>query len=184
MPSSPCPHCSAVNPNEASFCAACGKALPGLAPSAPKFVDANDQAATRAGRSLQAEELRKALKKATGALLAVAILQCLFGVLLIWLGPMMLGGGDGGGMPPAVFIAVFSIAAIFFGLYLWARRNPLPAAICGLVVFVTVHLLDALADPTAIVRGIFIKIIIILVLARAISAGARYRKLQREQLQG
>ncbi len=41
-------------------------------------------------------------------------------------------------------------------------------------------LLDAVVDPTTIVRGIIMKVIIIVVLAKAISAGLQHRKLMQE----
>jgi hypothetical protein len=149
-------------------------------------VSGRQVAATATGQALQADALAKETKKAFGALLAVAILQVLFAVLILVL--LQSGGGRTpltGNMDLAetpilgLAIVMFGIAAIFFGLAFWARRNPLPAAIVGLVVFVTVHLLDALADPTAIVRGILVKIVVIVVLIRAISAGARHRAMLR-----
>ena len=69
---------------------------------------------------------------------------------------------------------------VFFALYFWARKQPLPASIVGLLVYVTMHLLDAIADPTAIARGIIMKIIIIAILVNAIQAGVKYRQLQRQ----
>ncbi|MEW6249262.1 MAG: zinc ribbon domain-containing protein [Planctomycetota bacterium] len=173
-----CPHCGAVQATTSAFCTTCGKALPSAAPGGPRVVD-DSELQTAAGRTLRGAELQKQLKKASGALLAVAILQAVFGGLLFVIGGALLGGE--GKLPPAVFVGVFVIAAIFFGLYIWARRSPFPAALAGLVVYLTVHLLDAIADPTTLVRGLIVKIIIILILVRAISAGAKYRALMREQ---
>jgi hypothetical protein len=181
MDTATCPHCGVANELDASFCISCGKALPGRAEAGgPQIVEGSALAGTTAGQSLQEEELRKQSRKAAGALLAVAILQCLFGVLLLVVGRAMLGGAQDVELDRLVFVVVFAIGLIFFGLFWWARHNPLPAAITGLVLFVTVHLLDALADPTALARGIIVKVIIIVVLARAISAGVRHRKLRQE----
>ena len=176
MPTVVCPHCGESNEDNAAFCAVCGKALPKVEPHGPRVIEGQAEAATSAGRALQSDELRKQLRKASVALLVVAILQWVFGTVLL----LIIGRR----LPTYAYASVYVIGLFFFGLYLWARRNPLPAAICGLVLFVTVHLLDALADPTALARGIVVKIIIIVVLVQAISAGARYRKLQRQMVTG
>jgi len=173
----PCPHCQVPNPAGATFCGSCGKALPASAPQSPRVLSVDDFAATKAGREPQTEELARQSKKAAGALLAVAILQTVFAVLIL-VGAKLLPSQDANvEIDPVAIVFTFGLSAIFFGLYLWARRNPLPAAIVGLVLFVTVHLVDALFDPMAIVRGIIVKIIVIVVLARAISAGAKHRRL-------
>jgi hypothetical protein len=174
-----CPHCAASNPTDAAFCGACGKAMPPSAASAPRLVKEGDAAATATGLAVQSAQLEMKARKAAGALLAVAILQTVFGTLLILMAKQ--GRGFMGielGTP--VFVAVFGLAAVFFCLYLWARRKPLPAAIAGLVLFVTVHVLDAVVDPNALWRGILVKIIVIVVLVKAIQAGVQHRKLVRE----
>ena len=79
-----------------------------------------------------------------------------------------------------IMVSVFGIAAVFFALYFWARKQPLPASIVGLILFITVHLLDAIADPAALARGLIMKIIIIAILVNAIQAGVKYRQLQRQ----
>lgn len=174
-----CPHCRAVNPPGAQFCGACGKALPSAEHGGPRVLTPQDLASIKAGQQLQSEELARQVKKASGALLAVAVLQTFFGAVLL----LMNQGGASAirniPLTPAAFIGIFGVGILFFGLYLWARRSPFPAAICGLVIFVTVHALDALADPRTILQGILVKIIVIVVLARAVSAGVKHRQLMR-----
>src|SRR5688500_4781106 len=151
-----CPHCGVANESASSFCESCGKALPSAARSGPRLVTDAAMPATAAGRQLVSEELRKHLKKAKNALLTVAIIQMIFGLIVFG---AMKASGRGQGFPPIVFITVFGIGIIFFGLFLWARRSPLPAAIVGLTLFVTMHLVDALVDPTQLGRGMIMKII-------------------------
>ena len=69
-----CPHCGAANAAGTSFCESCGKAMP-QASGGPRVIDEGELAGTSAGQSLQAEELRKKMRSATGALIAVAILM-------------------------------------------------------------------------------------------------------------
>ena len=177
-----CPHCGADNPSTGAFCESCGKALPAAAPSSPRITtSATGFAATGAGRALQSEELHKQAKKAAGALLAVAIIQAVFGALVVF---VILPKDIPAETRGVVMVSVFGIAAVFFALYFWARRQPLPASIVGLILFVTIHLLDALADPTALARGVIMKIIIIVILVNAIQAGVKHRQLQREASPG
>lgn len=177
-----CPHCGTMNPSGGAFCEACGKALPSAAPSSPRVVtSASGFAATGIGRNLQSEELQKQAKKAAGALLAVAIIQAAFGALVIF---VILPKDIPAQTRNVLMVSVFGIAAVFFALYFWARRQPLPASIVGLVLFITVHLLDAIQDPTALARGLIMKIIIIVMLVNAIQAGVKYRQLQRQGAPG
>lgn len=172
-----CPHCQAVNAGDAGFCESCGMALPELDSTGPRIIDKGGVASTRAGRVLQSDELRKESRKAAGALLLVAILQVVFGTFLLFIMPNLLVSSEEAVLPPAVYVTVYGLGVVFFGLYLWARKQPLPAAIVGLVLFISMHLLDALVDPSALLRGVIVKVFIVLILVRAVSAGARYRQL-------
>ena len=170
MDSIACPHCTAANPPDARFCESCGKALPASVAAQPRIVEDSQVASTTAGKALQAATLEKHSRRASSVLLVVAILQALFGAFV--LPPRMFE------THPVVFATVFGIAAIFFGLFLWARRNPLPAAIVGLVLFVSLHLLEAVVRPESLRQGLIVKLIIIIVLVKAVQAGVQYRKVQ------
>ena len=172
-----CPHCAAPNSLGSAFCQACGKALPSPTPSGPRVVTKAEFATTTAGQTLQSDQLRQQVKKASCALLIVAIMQVLFGVLILTSG-MIPGVSDDRIKPGlAVYLAVFGVGTIFFILYLWARRSPLPAAIVGLVLFITLHLMEAIANPAALCQGVILKAIVILVLAKAIQVGLKHRQL-------
>lgn len=181
MSTLPCPHCGAEGAADAAFCASCGKAMPASVGTRPRIVHSTDYATSRAGQIIQAEELARHARKASGALIVVGILQAVFGTFLVVMAGVIAARQDAEQdfSVGATAIVVYGIAVLFLGLGLWARRNPLPAAITGLVVFVTVHALDAVADPTALIRGIVVKVIIVLILIRAVSAGTRYQALMR-----
>ena len=153
-------------------------ALPNAAASGPRIVDGGF-ATTSAGVQIQSTELESQVKKASGALLAVAILQCLGGVVLYFLFDNMPGMEE----VPAearmlVLVVAGAIAALFFGLYLWSRKNPFPAAVVGLVVFITIIAAAALMDPATICSGIIIKVIVLIILIRAVQAGVQHRRLK------
>lgn len=171
-----CPHCQAENAENHNFCERCGKALPAAA-GTPRVVAGAASPGTTLGRSFKQRELKDAMrKKAAGTLLAVTILQVLGSAITVAL--------QGDALEPAewrfMVAIMLGIAGLFFALYLWARKNPLPAAITGLVVFVTLHALDAVADPASIPRGLLMKVIVLVLLISAIKAGLQYRQMVAE----
>ena len=169
-----CPHCGVLNANAGSFCESCGKALPAVFTSGPRVVSGTAIAGTAVGQRLQSGELQKSARRSAGALLAVAILQMLAGFLIMNLLPKNFE------QKTLVLGMLFGIGVVFFGLAGWALKQPLPAAIVGLALYITLWLVDIVADPTAIARGILLKLIIIAVLVRAIQAGLQHRKLMQE----
>jgi len=164
-----CPHCGVTVEETAAFCPSCGKAV-SSGSTGPRVVEREELASTEAGIKLQAEGLRKEAHKAFVCLLVVAILQLVAAAIFYALSPALL----------QVSVVVGIIGVLFFGLAFWARRSPFPAAITGLVILVTLWALDAIADPATVAQGLLVKIIIIVVLVRAIQAGARYRRLMQE----
>jgi hypothetical protein len=183
-PTQPCPHCGQPNEVGAGFCFACGKALPTYS-TGPRVVTAGTAGATAGGRQLVADELQKKVKKASGALLAVAILQAIFGPVMLMLAKSQAERQAGPGavfeIRPIAYVIVFGIAIAFFVLWAWSRVQPFAAAIVGLVLFISIWVMDIIADPTMIAKGILIKIIVIVVLSKAIQAGAEHRKLLEQQ---
>lgn len=73
--------------------------------------------------------------------------------------------------------ANIALAAIYVGLFFWARRNALAATVTALVLFVAVIAVSAALDPKTLVYGIPVKIAFIAVLVAAITAALRERKL-------
>lgn len=113
------------------------------------------------------------MKSAFTALLALAILQTLGAILLGWLSAS--NGNTTEGIIVGAILGV--IAIIFYGLAFWARKQPFPAALTGLVIIVSLWTIDAVVDPANIAKGIIIKVIILAVLIKAVQAGLAHRKL-------
>jgi hypothetical protein len=125
---------------------------------------------------LAAEALAR--KKASGILFAIAGIQLVCGGLVLAVAPQVLGLGA----PEAVAVAVFMVALtvlVFAGLGWWARYQPLPAAVVGLVLYCGLLLLDIVVDPANLARGFILKAILIWMLIQAVQAGVRYNKLRR-----
>ena len=196
LPSTTCPHCGVANPGGAAFCESCGKALPSLAATGPRIVAGNQFATSTVGRELQADELHKTAKKASGALLAVAIIQTIIGPVVLF---ALAGARSGSPEFMAAIVIQLVIAAVFWGLWIWSRFQPLPAAIVGLVLYGTLVAINVITNVSAMAQnggerragggigglGIgWLDIVIMAVLARAISAGAQHRKLMKQSAPG
>jgi hypothetical protein len=174
-----CPHCGSTDNHPGTlFCHACHKALP-IPGAQPRLVEGNVRPATATAYQVQAEALTAQSGKGSGALLTVAIIQSVVGAIL-YLAASKAPGANATEIT-AASVFVIGIGVVFFVLYAWSRHHPLPANIVGLVLYVLVHLGDAMADPTALSRGLIFKIIIISVLCRAIAAGMKQRDLRQAE---
>lgn len=172
-----CPHCGAPNPPDSRFCGACGKALPSAVPTRPVIIGDKDFATSESGRALQLDELHRRARAARNILFCLAVLQFIFSGALT---ALALSDATGQGDRLLVIgIATGVVGLLFLILGFWAGRNPLPASIVGLVLFVTFVVADALASPATLIQGAIIKIFIIAVLAKAVSAGVRHRQLKK-----
>ena len=110
------------------------------------------------------------VKKAQSAMLLVVAVQVLGMVYLLVTGELDL----------TMAVVMLAFAAVYVGLWVWCRRDPLAASIVALVVFVVVHLIEALIDPAALARGLVIIVGIVAVLSWAVASGIRHRKLALE----
>jgi hypothetical protein len=193
-----CPHCQAPNAAGASFCEACGKAMPAMSSSGPRVVDETGMASTGVGQRLQLDELQKQAKKAAGALLAVAIIQTIVCGILIAIAQSNNRLNTFALTP--IFLGLGAMAVLFWCLYFWARVQPLPAAIVGLVLYATMITINVIMTINAMsadsgpgrrggtgIGGIgigWIDILIMIVLGKAISAGAKYRRMSARLAEG
>ena len=57
----------------------------------------------------------------------------------------------------AIGLVVF-IAAVYVALGLWSKKKPFTAILIGLIVFVVLQVLNAIADPSTLLQGWYIKI--------------------------
>jgi hypothetical protein len=82
----------------------------------------------------------------------------------------------GGPVPPQAraFMAavILGIGVIFAGLGTWALFQPLPPSIIGLVLYVLFIVIDFAAAPELVLRGIILRIIIVVALVKAVQAAA------------
>src|SRR6185369_7006804 len=66
--------------------------------------------------------------------------------------------------PYQVLVVNLIVAALMTVLWVWARRAPLPAIACALALFLVVHVVSAVLDPSSIPKGILIKLLAVVAL--------------------
>jgi hypothetical protein len=69
------------------------------------------------------------------------------------------------------------LAAVFLGLWFWAKRNALGACVVALLLFVTVIAVNGALAPKTLAMGIPVKVIFVAALIKAITAAQQDRKL-------
>ncbi len=134
-------------------------------------LQTNQQGTIFEGKEFSLEGYDKSIKNARMALFVVAGLQLLFGIIM--------GLIQGGEMD--LYIIVFSIvvAAIFIGLGLWTKSKPYTAIVTGLIVFICLHLIDAIYDPSSIKNGIIMKILVIVYLVKSINDAKEAQEMKK-----
>jgi len=179
-----CPSCKAEAKPYDRFCESCGTALP----------------------AAQVQQDEQHLKAATGAVGTLAILFVLGGLVFYGIGYSQaqetlkkLAPYDAAAqwsVPvngetvtvgrlremivqeplSALFLNLF-LAAVMAGLYVWAKKAPLPAVLVAAGTYLAVQVVSAIVEPTSIAQGIVMKIFIVTMLYRGIRAGIQQRAL-------
>jgi hypothetical protein len=80
----------------------------------------------------------------------------------------------------AVYIVVgLVISLMFVGLALWSKKQPYPAILTALALYVLLNVLAAIEDPMNIIRGVVVKVLVLSALfyaLRSLKQGATERK--------
>jgi hypothetical protein len=117
---------------------------------------------------MQIAETSRQVKNVQSVMLLVVTVQVLGMVYLLVTGEL----------DTAMASVMVPFTAVYVGLWAWCKRNPLAASIVGLVVFVVVHLIEALIDPATFVRGWVIILGITAALGWAVRSSLQHRKLR------
>lgn len=113
----------------------------------------------------------------SGWILALAILQVIGSIIVFAISRNTMEP-----LAAGIMLAILlGLAAIYFGLWFWAKKSPFPALLTTLIIFLSFHLLDAVVEPANLFRGIFIKIIFVVGLATALKKA--YTKKREAELE-
>ena len=131
----------------------------------------NDQDTIFQSDEFSLEGYDKSIRNARTALFVVAGVQLLFGIIY------GLAQGNEEAMP--IMIVAIVIAAIFFGLGMWTKSKPYTAILTGLILFIALHILEAVVDPASIVRGIILKVLVIVYLGKSLKDAREAQEMKK-----
>lgn len=132
----------------------------------------NEQETIFKGEAFSLEGYDKGIKNARNALFVVAALQIIFGIIM--------GVAQGGDEAVYVMVVACVIGAIFFGLGLWTKSKPYTAILTGLILFIVLHTIEAIADPASIMRGIILKVLVIVYLAKSLGDAKEAQQMKKD----
>ncbi|MCP5106175.1 MAG: hypothetical protein GY950_22505, partial [bacterium] len=105
------------------------------------------------------------------------------GIKKVEANPMMVVNQEAVSQNRLAIGVTFFLAAVFFGLFFWAKTNPFGAALTAFIIYITNIIVTIGIDPKSILQGIYVKAAIIVVLANGIKSGLTYKKAKESQQQ-
>jgi hypothetical protein len=82
------------------------------------------------------------------------------------------------GLVTLMLVVNIALAAVYLGMWFWAKRNPLAASVTALLLFITVIVVNGVYEPKSFAQGFLVKIFFIIALSKAIGAAQQERRLQ------
>ena len=70
------------------------------------------------------------------------------------------------------------LGILFLVFAFWSYKKPVAAFMTALITFVVVHVLTMIDDPSAIFRGIILKVLVVVALIKAYKDAVEYEKLR------
>ncbi|MDX1349340.1 MAG: hypothetical protein R3279_03790 [Putridiphycobacter sp.] len=111
------------------------------------------------------------VKMAGLALLLIAILTLIKGLIV----GAELGFGEN------FYLGLVDVL-VFTGLYFLSLKKPMTALITGLILYVVPHLYLAFLDPSGVLDGIVLKLILVVILAQGILAAMQLVKIKPKEI--
>ncbi|MEO6454209.1 MAG: hypothetical protein ABIN97_09065 [Ginsengibacter sp.] len=149
------------------YCTNCGYPLQGTIEERDQFMN------NRNYKHMELHEMNRKIKSGTTTMYVLAGF-CVIGGVIFYAVTSELEN------PMAVLIMYLVLAAIYVGLALWSKKQPLPAIVSGLILYIIVQLLAMIEDPMNIVKGIIFKIIIIVYLIKAVRSASDAQRIKKE----
>ncbi len=73
----------------------------------------------------------------------------------------------------------FGIGIVFIVLAVWSYKKPAAAFLTALILFVTIHVLSMISDPTMIYKGIILKVLVTIALIKGFKDARDYEQMKR-----
>jgi hypothetical protein len=197
-----CSKCAAEAGPDEKFCAACGASLAPDAPTAPADLPPAMTGAPRWDNAAKINKARKWLlgiailtclfgiglyfvnmqevdrqvREAKGQLIGMSAEQIDAAYQRVVGMTFQEAIDHDRGMVRMLLFVNLGLTAAYVFLWWWAKRKPLPATVIALMLFITLHVVNAVIDPKTLGQGILVKILFTLALARAVGAAAEDRR--------
>lgn len=155
-----CKHCDTPHDEASLFCHECGYPLKGTEEDVAKFY------AKRVMDKRKSKDAEKKIKSARTTLYVIAGIIMVFGFFIF------LSSKD----VTALIINII-VGVIYIVLGTWSKHKPLIALLLGLLLYLTIIVITAIAEPKTLVSGIIWKIVIIAYLAKGIHSASSVNKL-------
>jgi len=99
---------------------------------------------------------------------------------LVWTGSLVALGAlftfaKSHGVAVVSLVVGLGVAALYAGLWVWSKRQPLGATAAGLGIFVTLQVGSAIIEPATLLQGVLVKIALLVLLIRGVHAGVLLR---------
>lgn len=168
LPASILCRCCSENTNaDDQFCEHCGYPLKGTDVEQNTFINA------RQYRQHYMQELNKKIKSAGTTLYVLAGLMLLMGLVYFF-------ANTDNNSSSAVLITYAIVAIIFLLLGFWSRQQPVAAIISGTVLYLLIVIIDMIADPSTIIKGVIIKALIVIYLVKGMYSAFEAQHLRRQ----
>ncbi|AUC75093.1 zinc-ribbon domain-containing protein [Olleya sp. Bg11-27] len=154
-----CKHCDMTIQEDDAFCEECGYPIKGSEQDVAKFY------AKRVMDKRKNNNAEEKIKSARNTLYVIAGVVFLFGLFLFF------KNGDN-----VALLVNFILGAIYMLLGTWSKQKPLVALLLGLLLYITIIVISAIADPLSLVAGVIWKVLIIAYLGKGIYSASSINK--------
>jgi len=162
-----CPHCShKLEEDQAKFCPKCGFPVLGTEKEKDNFL-----------RLLKANQ--EVLANAKKKINRVKIMLYIIGGLQVFLG-LFLFMGEMVEDSAIVGISSIVVGLIMFACSVWVKRKPVTGILVAFSFYMLLQIAGVIIEPSSIVRGIILKIIVIAVFISGIKSAYDYREYEKK----
>ena len=162
-----CRCCAAMVSEADTYCGSCGFPLKASEGDQQQFIYDRDH------KQNELYYMEKKVRNASKTLYWTALLFIVMGFLYLIVYPDT-------GLGTAVMIQQVILAAIYVGLGFWSKKKPVAAIITGLVIFALYQIILIMEDPTNIVRGIIVKVVIVVYLIKGLTGALSAEKMRKQ----